>query len=378
MVGVGGMTDKLHGARPTVIDLFAGCGGGSTGFASAGFRVAGAVEIDPTAADAYEANVGLRPQVRDICSVQGSTLLKDAGLRTGELTLLFGCPPCQSFTILRRGATITPLDLVRNELPAQYLRLVDELRPRHLAFENVPGMVEGRWRPHFDVLLDRLQELGYGHAWGVVDAADYGVPQRRRRLLVIASRVSEPKLPAATHAATRVDDLAPYCTVRDAIGHLPPLESGQRDLEDQFHRARQHSPIAVKRLRAVPEGGGRKDLPADLQLECHRDHNGHYDIYGRMWWDRPAPTLTSGCTNVTRGRFGHPQQDRAITLREAMLLQGFPPRAVLWGGVEAMALQVGNAVPPPVAERIGQRILEMERTARKTGGKRRRGSAPAA
>jgi DNA (cytosine-5)-methyltransferase 1 len=372
------MTDKLDAARATVVDLFAGCGGGSTGFASAGFRVAGAVEIDPTAADAYEANVGLRPLVRDICSVQGSALLKDAGLQPGELTLLFGCPPCQSFTILRRGATTTSLDLVRNELPGQYLRLVEELRPRHLAFENVPGMVEGRWRAHFDVLLDRLQALGYRYTWRVVDAADYGVPQRRRRLLVIASLVGEPKLPAATHAATRVDGLAPHCTVREAIGHLPPLESGEHDPKDVFHRARRHSPIALRRLRAVPEGGGRKDLPADLQLECHRDHDGHYDIYGRMWWDRPAPTLTSGCTNVTRGRFGHPQQDRAITLREAMLLQGFPPTAVLQGGVEAMALQVGNAVPPPLAERIGHRILEMERTTRETGGETRRGSAPAA
>jgi DNA (cytosine-5)-methyltransferase 1 len=378
MVGVGGMTDRLHGTRPTVIDLFAGCGGGSTGFASAGFRVAGAVEIDPVAADAYQANVGLRPLVRDICSVQGSDLLEDAGLQPGELTLLFGCPPCQSFTILRRGATTTPLDLLRNELPGEYLRLVEELRPRHLAFENVPGMVEGRWRPHFDMLIGRLQALGYRPAHGVVDAADYGVPQRRRRLLVIASRVAEPELPAATHAATRVDGLAPYGTVREAIGHLAPLESGQRDPEDVFHRARRHSPIALERLRAVPEGGGRKDLPAHLQLECHRDHDGHYDIYGRMWWDQPAPTLTSGCTNVTRGRFGHPQQDRAITVREAMLLQGFPPRAVLRGGVEAMALQVGNAVPPPLAECIGHRILEMERTARRMGARRRGRSASAA
>lgn len=378
MVGVGGMTDTVDGARATVVDLFAGCGGGSTGFAAAGFRVAGAVEIDPTAADAYEANVELRPLVRDICSVQGAALLEDAGLQPGELTLLFGCPPCQSFTILRRGATTTPLDLVRNELPGQYLRLVEELRPRHLAFENVPGMVEGRWRSHFEVLLGRLQALGYRHAWRVVDAADYGVPQRRRRLLVIASRLGEPKLPAATHATVGVGGLALHRTVREAIGHLPPLESGQRDPEDVFHRARRHSPIALRRLRAVPEGGGRKDLPADLQLECHRDHDGHYDIYGRMWWGRPAPTLTSGCTNVTRGRFGHPQQDRAITLREAMLLQGFPPTAVLRGGVEAMALQVGNAVPPPLAERIGHRILEMERTALEIGGETRRGSAPAA
>jgi DNA (cytosine-5)-methyltransferase 1 len=147
--------------QPTVVDLFAGCGGGSLGFLAAGFRAVGAVEVDPDAAEAYEVNVGLRPLVRDISSVDGTELLRPAGLRPGELTLLFGCPPCQSFTILRRGSDTTPIDLVRNALPSQYLRLVDELRPRHLAFENVPGMVEGRWRPQFQALLASLRALGY-------------------------------------------------------------------------------------------------------------------------------------------------------------------------------------------------------------------------
>jgi DNA (cytosine-5)-methyltransferase 1 len=120
----------------------------------------------------------------------------------------------------------------------------------------------------------------------------------------------------------------------------------------------------LRRLRAIPEGGARADLPEDLQLTCHKDHSGHYDIYGRMWWDRPAPTLTSGCTNVTRGRFAHPEQDRAITLREAMELQTFPRSAVLRGSLDEMALQVGNAVPPLFAERVGQAVLAMESTSR--------------
>jgi DNA (cytosine-5)-methyltransferase 1 len=347
--------------QPTVVDLFAGCGGGSLGFLAAGFRAVGAVEVDPDAAEAYEVNVGLRPLVRDISSVDGTELLRPAGLRPGELTLLFGCPPCQSFTILRRGSDTTPIDLVRNALPSQYLRLVDELRPRHLAFENVPGMVEGRWRPQFQALLASLRALGYHYRSAILDAADYGVPQRRRRLLVIASRVTEARLPLPTHAAHGTNGLAIHRTVREAIGHLRPLQSAEADPDDPLHRARRHSSIALSRLRAVPEGGGRKDLPADLQLDCHKGHNGHYDIYGRMWWDGLAPTLTSGCTNVTRGRFGHPEQDRAITLREAMLLQGFPGHAVLWGGAEAMALQVGNAVPPPLTESVGRTVLEMER-----------------
>jgi DNA (cytosine-5)-methyltransferase 1 len=346
--------------------LFAGCGGGSLGFLQAGFRVVGAVEIDSEAADAYESNTCMRPVVDDIRLVRGNQLLDQAGLQPGELTLLFGCPPCQSFTILRRGSDPGELDRRRNELPVQYLRLVSELWPRHLAFENVPGMMEGRWKGYFRALLNGLDALGYRHRFEVVDAADFGVPQRRRRLLVVASRVTEPGLPRPTHSADEADGLAAHRTVRQTIKDLCRLESGEVDPQDPlFHRARCHSDIALRRLRAVPEGGGRKDLPEDLQLRCHKGHGGHYDIYGRMWWDRLAPTLTSGCTNVTRGRFAHPEQDRAITLREAMLLQGFPPGAVLRGGVEAMALQVGNAVPPPLTKCLGDRIREMERASPK-------------
>jgi DNA (cytosine-5)-methyltransferase 1 len=153
--------------------------------------------------------------------------------------------------------------------------------------------------------------------------------------------------------------------VRDTIADLRPLDSGEQDPDDEFHRARKHTRLALKRLAHIPEGGGRMDLPDDLVLECHRNHNGHYDIYGRMWWDRVAPTLTSGCTNVTRGRFAHPEQDRAITLREAMLLQSFPAYARLQGGVEKMALQVGNAVPTLVTEQIGKTIKAMERRSRR-------------
>ena len=146
--------------RATVVDLFAGCGGGSIGFQQAGFEVIGAVEIDRDAAIAYAANTGVKPLVRDVRTVSGSDLLADSGIEVGELTLLFGCPPCQSFTILRRGAAETPVDDVRNKLPREYSRLVEDLSPRHIAFENVPGMVDGRWRDRFDELIDRAREAG--------------------------------------------------------------------------------------------------------------------------------------------------------------------------------------------------------------------------
>jgi DNA (cytosine-5)-methyltransferase 1 len=350
--------------RLTVADIFAGCGGGSIGFQQAGFQVVGAVEIDGDAADAYAANVGVEPLRRDIREVTGRDLLNRTGVGTGELTLLFGCPPCQSFTILRRGAVESAVDGIRNSLPGEYVRLVDELRPRHIAFENVPGMVDGRWRHRFDELLADLEELGYRCAWGVLDAADYGVPQRRRRVVVVGSRLVEPLLPAASHAASSDGGLPAHRSVRDAIGGLRPLGPGEADPTDPLHRARRHCELALRRLRAVPEGGGRMNLPLELQLACHQGHPGHYDIYGRMWWDRVAPTLTSGCTNVTKGRFGHPEQDRAITLREALLLQGFPDGATLSGAnTDTMALQVGNAVPPRLAAAVGHTILEMEASA---------------
>jgi DNA (cytosine-5)-methyltransferase 1 len=346
----------------TVVDLFAGCGGGSMGFAKAGFKILAAVELDPDAAASYALNTGVSPMVKDVREVAAADL-EVHEVRCGELTLLFGCPPCQSFTVLRRAAEASEDDLHRNALIFEYLRLVEDLRPRHIAFENVPGLMEGRWRAYFDVFRDRLTDLGYTIAWRVVDAADYGVPQRRRRVLVIGSRTSVPSVPDPTHAPVETDDLRGYVTVRDALSHLPPVRSGEVDPADPFHRSRNHSELTLQRLAAVPEGGGRADLPEHLVLRCHREHGGHFDVYGRMWWDRVAPTLTSGCTNVTKGRFGHPDQARALTAREAMLLQTFPHDARLSGGADSMALQVGNAIPSLLAQRIAEKIIEMDRVA---------------
>jgi DNA (cytosine-5)-methyltransferase 1 len=346
---------------PTVVDLFSGCGGGSRGFLDAGFRVVGAVEILDEPACSYRGLIGREPVVADICAVEGAELVEGMAAAE-ELTLLFGCPPCQSFTILRRGSAEVALDAIRNALPAQYLRLVDEIRPRHIAFENVPGLVEGRWRPAFDEFIERLADLGYQTCWAVVDAADFGVPQRRRRVLLMGSRVTTPRLPQPTHGSKSNSGL-PHVTVADVLSDLPELASGEADPDDPMHRARRHRALAVERLQHVPEGGGRLDLPERLQLRCHDGHDGHYDIYGRMRWDRPSPTLTSGCTNVTRGRFGHPVQDRAITAREALLLQSFTADVVLVGGTESVALQIGNAVPPLFARRIGDAVLGVEEAA---------------
>jgi DNA (cytosine-5)-methyltransferase 1 len=352
----------------TLVDIFAGCGGGTLGLQQAGFRPISAVEVDPLAASAYERNIGLPPLTKDIRKVRARELAP-AGV---DVTLVFGCPPCQSFTVLRRGTEVTPEDRQRYQLLGEYLRMVAELRPRHVAFENVPGMRYARTssrhpkrrprtHPRLLRLLHQLHELKYATVWGVLDAADFGVPQHRKRVVVIGSRVAKPRLPLPTHGP---DTGTPWRTVKDVIGGLTPLDSGEVDPSDSYHAARKHAPIVVERLEALGEGQARADLPESLRLRCHKDHDGHYDIYGRMWWDRPAPTLTSGCTNVTRGRFAHPDQARAITLREALLLQSFPDDAQLRGGHEAMALQIGNAVPPPLARAVGLVIAEMETASR--------------
>ena len=351
--------------RRTLIDLFAGCGGGSIGFRQAGFSPVAAIEIDLNAAAAYEVNLGVKPLVKNIRRVNGPELLRSAELDAGECTLLFGCPPCQSFTTLRKAAATTSRDRRRNTLYLDYLRLVGSVQPRHIAFENVPGMLSPRWHPHFEALLAGLSELGYRYTWEEIDAADYGVPQRRRRILVVASRVTEPLFPQRTHASEASEGVAAHRTVRDVIEGCDSLGVGERHASDPYHAARNHTDIALRRLRAIPAGGARADLPENLQLECHKNHKGHYDIYGRMWWDRLAPTLTSGCTNVTRGRFAHPDQDRAITLREAMLLQSFPENTELRGTGDQMALQIGNAIPPLLARRVGDAVATMEKVSRR-------------
>jgi len=340
-----------------VIDLFAGCGGSAIGFREAGFRIAAAVEIDATAAESFRLNLGLKPLVEDIRSVDGPRLLTSAGLRRGECTVLLGCPPCQSYTVLRRAAKATELDAVRETLPDEYLRLVREVRPQFVAFENVPGMKNGRGRAQFRRLESGLRELGYVTSSKVIDVADYGVPQHRRRLILLGGLGVTVDVPAPTHAAASSISLRRYTTVRDAISTLTTLGPGDVDARDPYHRARSHNDLALRRLRAIPEGGGRLDLPDDLQLDCHRDHRGHYDVYGRMGWDAPAPTITSGCTNITRGRFAHPSQHRAITIREAMLLQGFPQSMQLSGTQDQMAQQIGNAVPPAVAQAVAAAIM---------------------
>lgn len=321
------------------LDLFAGPGGLTLGLKTAGFNVVAAIEKDELAADTYRLN---HPEVlvrcADIRDIEVSDLLDELGLRPEDIDLCAGCPPCQGFSTMRTLNGAKAINDDRNGLIEEYLRFVRGILPRALLFENVPGLMKDS---RFKVAIQELEALGYPAQEGarIINAADHGVPQNRRRLVLLCVRHGKVDFPPAL-------DKRP--TVEDAIKQLPA--AGQSG--DPLHDLPEHRSERVRSLiRAIPpDGGGRLDLPDRLRLKCHDDFTGFKDVYGRMSWKRPAPTITGGCHNPSKGRFLHPTANRAITLREAALLQGFPLdyKFSLNRGKLAAAAMIGNAAPPPL------------------------------
>lgn len=327
-------------AWPTAVDLFCGCGGVTTALKARHFRVVAAVDHDALACESYRSNhrrVHLYEQ--DIADVDPAEIRR-SHLGGRDLDLLVVCSPCQPFSQQNRKRD--EREDARAELILSAVRFAEVLAPSLIFFENVPGLTRTKFAPILTKLKAELGRLGYvvGEP-RALDAADFGVPQRRLRCVLLARRGGEPPaLPTPTTPAGR------RVTVRRALDGLPSLASGEACEDDELHFARVHQAIALDRLRLIPKNGGsRSALPAHLQLACHQAHTGHPDVYGRMRWDDVAPTLTTGCTDVTRGRFAHPEDDRAITLREAARLQSFPDRYRFAGGSKQIEAQIGNAVP---------------------------------
>lgn len=329
------------------IDLFAGCGGLSWGLSRSGFRVVSAVEIDELAASTYKMNLpGVRVIQDDIRNIRD---IKHLSVGKAQIDLIAGCPPCQGFSRVRRrnrrDAAIDP----RNDLVGEFARIVEKVQPRAVFMENVPGIEsDGR----FTALVSRLKEIGYNVNWETLELSEFGVPQRRRRVVVLAGKGFTIPIPRPRRTERNV---------RWAIGDLPDPSKSKNPLHNQITS---HLELTLKRIRAVPKNGGsRQDWPTDLQLGCHTECNGFRDVYGRMAWDEPAPTITGGCINASKGRFLHPKQNRAITLLEAALLQTFNRRyrLSLERGRYAAAEMIGNALPPHFAYRVGlcvRRALE--------------------
>lgn len=328
------------------IDVFSGCGGLSEGVARAGFNVRVAIEIVSDAVKAYKLNhkqtIVIQDDIRKINCDDIRSILN------GEpLHMLAGCPPCQGFSSVRRLNRKESVKDNRNDLVLEYLRLIKELKPLTIMMENVPGLKDYNL---FKNAVKELDNLGYNTKVGIVNVRNYGVPQNRKRLVMIGSLLGEINI---------ADGSSEKTTVRDAIGKLPKPGEAKDPLQDIVAK---HTDKINERIKLTPKDGGSwKDLPKEYVLKCHKKANvGFNDIYGRLRWDDYSTTITGGCLNPSKGRFLHPEQDRVITPREAALLQSFPEayKFPLDISKQSLALLIGNALPPKFSYYQSKNIKE--------------------
>lgn len=325
--------------KPTAIDLFAGCGGLALGLHQTGFQTLLAVEWDSSCCRTFEVN--LSPRILN-CAIQDIETFPPCDL-------LVGGPPCQGFSNLGERVPNDP----RRQLWRHYLRAVQEAEPLIFIMENVPPLLKSA---EYREIASQAAGYGYEVEGRVLNAADYGAPQQRKRAIVVGSRIGPPVFPSATHRDPRTEptfengDLPPWRTVRDAIGDLPPQPTGEN-----WHIGRNPTPLSLRRYAAVPPGGNRFDLPKELLPPCWiRKTRGGTDLMGRLWWDRPAVTIRTEFYKPEKGRYLHPEEDRPITHREAARLQGFPDDFEFQGTKIQVGIQIGNAVPPPLAHELGK------------------------
>lgn len=338
------------------VDLFCGGGGLTVGLKKAGFSVCAAVELDGVAADTYREN---HPETvvfsKDIRKVSASELLRTSP--TNKIDLIAACPPCQSFSSLT--AKYKKSD-PRDELINEFARLVRTIRPKAIMMENVPGLAQ-KGSHLFNPVVDMFRELGYHVEHKVLEVADYGVPQRRKRLVLLGVRRGSIAIPVPTHSERGSNGTAPWRTVADVIrGISKPknllaakLCGGPRSLN--WHVSRNLSEVNIQRLKALSPGSSRTELPTHLRPKCHQNDHGFTNVYGRMSWDKPAPTITGGCTTMSKGRFGHPEDLRTISVREAALLQTFPADyKFATDYIDKACVVIGNALPPLFAEAMAR------------------------
>lgn len=358
------LVDSPETSPISAVDLFCGAGGLSYGLNRAGIRVEAGIDIDEQAEHAFHANnPGARFYRWDVSRKYSSSVEKL--FRPGAVRLLAGCAPCKPFSKLTNGVG----EHEDWDLLDYFGRFVRGILPELVTMENVPELAD-RGAEVFERFLGVLRSCEYAIDWKVVRCEDYGIPQSRRRLVLLASRIGDIQIPRGRYRYP-----AMWRTVRDAIGDLPSVASGEEDPDDPLHVAVRLTRVNQQRIRATRhDGGTQKDWPKRLLLKCHKRSTGksYSSIYGRMWWDRPAPTMTTLCTGIGNGRFGHPEQDRAITLREAALLQSFPRSYGFWPSDQrlnrsAIGRMIGNAVPPRLAQALGQALLSHVRMAVTTG-----------
>lgn len=340
--------------RIEAVDLFCGIGGLSFGMKTAGFNILAGFDLDHTCRYAFETNTGGTFVYEDVSSVKGKDIKR---LYTQKaIKVLAGCAPCQPFSSY--AFKNKNKDPNKYDLLYEFGRLACEVRPDIITMENVPAIRDFKLKPVLKDFVELLKNNGY-HVWvDTVYCPNYGIPQNRKRLVLLASIFGDIELLPPTHTPDK------YVTVRDTISHLPKLKAGETSKVDALHRCSALNQLNMKRIKATPEGGGWKSWPPELILNCHKTEKGrsYGSVYGRMRWDAPSPTMTTQCTGLGNGRFGHPEQDRAISAREAALLQTFPMQYSFFENEATVSVTkasryIGNAVPPKLGEVIAKSII---------------------
>jgi DNA (cytosine-5)-methyltransferase 1 len=342
----------LKSSKYQFIESFCGAGGMSLGLASAGFQPLLAFDIDDPAIQTHCLNLGGIGRVADARDISGKGLLSEFGLKVGELPLFAGGPPCQGFSKQRRGAHLGD---VRNDLVIEFIRLVGEIRPRFFFFENVAIFGQKRGKAYISQMHEALEE--YEINLKSVNSSEYGLAQTRERFLIVGRRRDQKT------SFWFPDPQPARITVGDVLRDLPepPKDYTEHPRFSNHQRARV-SDANIERFSHVPQGGGWQDIPYSLRLPCHQrvdtKSGGWPDVYGRLDWNGQCPTITGGFDSFSRGRYGHPHQDRPLTPREAARLQGFPDDFLFYGTRGDVRSQIGNAVPPPLAQLVGEKIME--------------------
>ncbi|MHA1400844.1 MAG: DNA cytosine methyltransferase [Candidatus Heimdallarchaeaceae archaeon] len=349
---------------PTVIDLFCGIGGATLGFIQAGYEVKMGVDVDSTACRIYTVNTGVQTKNTDIREYDTKECLQDVELQKGEIDVVICCPPCQGFSRIRRNGE---KDL-RNDLVLYTGYFVTELQPKVVIFENVKGIMSKKYKNKFIEFCTILEDRGYFINYDILDMANFGLPQRRERVILFAVhkniRNHTIPLPTKTHEnpikIKENENLKPWKTVRDAIFSLPRLESGEKCVEDLYHASTNHMKKTIEKFKLIPtDGGTRLSLPKKYWLKCHLNHKGHNDVYSRMFWDKPAPTLTGGCLTPSKGRFIHPEDHRGLTIREACRIQTIPDNfSFLDANKDEVGKYIGNSVPVEFMKLIALHIAK--------------------
>ena len=340
-----------------VVDLFCGIGGLTHGFITEGFIVSAGVDFDHSCSYAYKTNNKTKFLFKDITELTYSEL--NDLFPNDKKKILVGCAPCQPFSIFNyknNNNAKKQAEDTKWKLLYTFSNLIEATQPEIVSMENVPQLLNFNKGKVFNDFVRRLKKNKYHVSFDIYNAQNYGVPQRRKRLILLASKHSKFELIPSTHKDN-------YVTVQQAIGHLPVIEDGEHCDNDFIHYARKLTNISKKRIKATPEGGGWQNWDKSLLLECHKREGGqmYRSVYGRMSWNDVAPTITTYCIGLNNGRFGHPEQDRAISLREAAILQSFPeyydlidPEAMF--NIQILARQIGNAVPVGLGQAIAKSI----------------------